>query len=111
MTEATSTADVLTINGTGLFVDVRGPEDAPPLLFVHGGKCSVDGLADATTGPGDVGEDSLDDTIHVVTNASRRLSQWFHRAGQLCVALTARVRQRCVDCLPHQVGNLLTAPA
>ena len=37
MTGATSTGDVLTINGTGLFVDVRGPKDAPPLLFVHGG--------------------------------------------------------------------------
>ena len=25
------------VNGTRLFLDVRGSEDAPPLLYIHGG--------------------------------------------------------------------------
>lgn len=29
--------ELMRINGTNLFVDDRGPKDAPPLVFVHGG--------------------------------------------------------------------------
>jgi proline iminopeptidase len=33
----TAPGRLLDINGTRLFADIRGPEDAPPLLFIHGG--------------------------------------------------------------------------
>ncbi|UJP11350.1 hypothetical protein L2X99_07480 [Microbacterium sp. KUDC0406] len=30
-------AQTLSINGTGIFVDERGPADGPAVLFIHGG--------------------------------------------------------------------------
>lgn len=52
---------MISINGTNLFVDQRGPTDGPPLLFVHGGPGNA--CWDFMTA---VGDQLADSGIHVI---------------------------------------------